>query len=234
MHQTHHVERHFRASEAVRDIVIGMSDGLTVPFALAAGLSGTDVVSTTIVVTAGLAEVAAGSIAMGLGGYLAAKSDAEHYASEKRREEIEVVDLPDVEREEVAVVFRDYGLTESEIEPILAAFDRNHPAWVDFMMRFELGLDEPDPGRALRSALTIAGAYIAGGMIPLAPYFFVIHPRDGLVVSVIVTIAALAVFGYIKGRFTGTNPVRSSLHTTLIGGLAAAAAFVIARLFSAR
>jgi vacuolar iron transporter family protein len=236
MHQTAHVERHFTASALVRDIVIGMSDGLTVPFALAAGLSGTGVeaITTSVVVTAGLAEVAAGSIAMGLGGYLAARSDAEHYANEKRREQIEVVELPDVEREEVAVVFRDYGLTEAEIEPILQALERNHPAWVDFMMRFELGLEEPDPRRAIQSAMTIAGAYIAGGMIPLGPYFFVAHPRDGLVVSVIVTIIALAIFGYIKGRFTGTQPARSALHTTLIGGLAAAAAFVIARLFGAR
>jgi vacuolar iron transporter family protein len=236
MHQIAHVERHFTASALVRDIVIGMSDGLTVPFALAAGLSGTgaEAITTSVVVTAGLAEVAAGSIAMGLGGYLAARSDAEHYANEKRREQIEVVELPDVEREEVAVVFRDYGLTEAQIEPILEAFERNHPAWVDFMMRFELGLEEPDPRRALQSALTIAGAYIAGGMIPLGPYFFVAQPRDGLVVSVVVTLIALAVFGYIKGLFTGTRPARSALHTTLIGGLAAAAAFVIARLFGAR
>ena len=179
MHQTHHVERHFTASEMVRDIVIGMSDGLTVPFALAAGLSGAgaEAITTSVVITAGLAEVAAGSIAMGLGGYLAARSDAEHYASEKRREEIEVVNVPDLEREEIAVVFRDYGLTEAEIEPILQAFERNHPAWVDFMMRFELGLEEPDPRRALTSALTIAGAYIAGGMIPLSPYFFVTATR---------------------------------------------------------
>ena len=151
MHQTLHVERHFMASELVRDIVIGMSDGLTVPFALAAGLSGTELVTTAIIVTAGLAEVAAGSIAMGLGGYLAARSDAEHYDSEKKREEIEIVELPDVEREEVAIVFRDYGLSETEIEPILKAFERNHPAWVDFMMRFELGLEEPDPRRALKA-----------------------------------------------------------------------------------
>ncbi len=231
MHQTLHVERHFTASELVRDIVIGMSDGLTVPFALAAGLTGTDV-TTTVVVVAGLAEVAAGSIAMGLGGYLAAKSDAEHYVSEKRREEIEVVEKPEIEREEVAVVFRDYGLGESEIEPILEAFERNPTAWVDFMMRFELGLEEPDPRRALRSASTIAGAYIAGGMIPLAPYMFVAQPREGLMISVVVTAIALAVFGYIKGRFTGTRPARSALHTTLIGGLAAAAAFLIARMFS--
>jgi vacuolar iron transporter family protein len=232
MHQTLHVEQHFTASELVRDIVIGMSDGLTVPFALAAGLSGTAIVTTTVVVTAGLAEVAAGSIAMGLGGYLAAKSDAEHYFSEKKREETEVVEMADVEREEVAVVFRDYGLTEAEIEPILQAFEKNHTAWVDFMMRFELGLEEPDPRRALRSAMTIAGAYIAGGMIPLAPYMFVRHPKDGLMISIGVTIVALAVFGYIKGRFTGTRPARSALETTLIGGLAAAAAFIIARMFS--
>ena len=232
MHQTLHVERHFTASELVRDVVIGMSDGLTVPFALAAGLSGTEKVATTVVVIAGLAEVAAGSIAMGLGGYLAAKSDAEHYFSEKHREEVEVVELPDVEREEVAVVFRDYGLTESEIEPILQAFQKNHPAWVDFMMRFELGLEEPDPRRRLRSAMTIAGAYIAGGMIPLSPYMLLASPRDSLMISVAVTIVALAVFGYIKGRFTGTQPARSAFQTTLIGGLAAAAAFVIARIFS--
>ncbi len=210
MHQAHHVERHFTASEMVRDIVIGMSDGLTVPFALAAGLSGTDI-RTALIVTAGLAEVAAGSIAMGLGGYLAAKSDAEHYVNEKRREEVEVVDLPDREREEVAVVFREYGLAEAQIEPILQAFEKNHPAWVDFMMRFELGLEEPNPRRALTSGLTIAGAYIAGGLIPLAPYKFVDDARSGLMISVVVTAIALAVFGYIKGRFTGTRPMRSAL-----------------------
>src|SRR5262245_47038678 len=233
MHQALHVERHFTASELVRDIVIGMSDGLTVPFALAAGLSGTNI-STSLIVTAGLAEVAAGSIAMGLGGYLAARSDAEHYANEKRREQIEVVELPDVEREEVAIVFREYGLTEEQIEPILQAFENNHPAWVDFMMRFELGLEEPNPRRGLTSGLTIAGAYIAGGMIPLAPYMFVDDAHTGLMISVGVTVIALAVFGYIKGQFTGTRPARSAAHTTLIGGLAAAAAFVIARMFSER
>jgi vacuolar iron transporter family protein len=231
MHQTEHTEHHFTASELVRDIVIGMADGLTVPFALAAGLSGT-VAPTSLVVTAGLAEIAAGSIAMGLGGYLAAKSDAEHYVSEKRREEIEVVDLPDVEREEVAHVFREYGLGEAEIAPILKAFQNNHPAWVDFMMRFELGLEEPNPRRALTSAVTIAGASIAGGMIPLAPYMVVSEKSRGLILSIIVTLVALTIFGYIKGRFTGTQPVRSAIQTTLIGGIAAAAAFLIARVFS--
>jgi VIT1/CCC1 family predicted Fe2+/Mn2+ transporter len=233
MHQVAHVERHFTSSELVRDIVIGMADGLTVPFALAAGLSGTNV-STSLVVTAGLAEVAAGSIAMGLGGYLAAKSDAEHYVSEKHREETEILTLPHIERDEVAEVFREYGLEAPEIEPIIRAFEKNHPAWVDFMMRFELGLEEPDPKRALRSAITIAGAYIVGGLIPLSPYMVVSKTETlkGLLVSIVVTLIALLVFGYIKGHFTGTRPIRSALQTTLIGGIAAAAAFLIARVFS--
>src|SRR3954453_11253470 len=231
MHETLHVERHFTASEFVRDVVIGMSDGLTVPFALAAGLSGTNV-QTAIIVTAGLAEIAAGSIAMGLGGYLAARSAAEHYLSEKLREEREVETVPEVELDEVAVLFRAYGLTDVEIEPILRAFEGNPPAWVDFMMRYELGLEEPDPRRALNSALTIAGAYIAGGLIPLAPYMLINHPRPALYVSVGVTITALTIFGYIKGRFTGSRPFRSAWQTALIGGIAAAAAFIIARAFS--
>ena len=231
MHQAAHVERHFTASELVRDVVIGMSDGLTVPFALAAGLSGT-IQDTRLVVTAGLAEIAAGSIAMGLGGYLAAKSEAEHYVSEKRREEAEIVNLPQVEREEVAEVFREYGLGAADIEPILQAFEKNHPAWVDFMMRFELGLEEPDPRRALQSAIAIASAYVAGGLIPLAPYMMVRTTRDGLMISIVVTLMALLVFGYIKGHFTGTRPIRSAFQTTLIGGVAAAAAFLIARAFS--
>jgi VIT1/CCC1 family predicted Fe2+/Mn2+ transporter len=234
MHQTQtHVERHFTASALVRDIVIGVSDGLTVPFALAAGLSGA--VSPDkqwLIVTAGLAEIAAGSIAMGLGGYLAARSDAEHYESEKQREEREVENVPDVEREEVAILFREYGLSDDEIEPILRAFEANPPAWVDFMMRYELGLEQPDPHRALNSALTIAGAYIGGGLIPLAPYMVVSGTHRALLGSVGITLTALLVFGYIKGRFTGTRPLRSAWQTALIGGIAAMAAFLIARVFS--
>ena len=232
MPQTPHVERHFTASESVRDVVIGMADGLTVPFALAAGLSGMTSVTTTVVVTAGLAEVAAGSIAMGLGGFLAARSDAEHFAHEKLREEQEVERVPDVEEQEVAEVFQAYGLTETEIAPILRAFRNNHPAWVDFMMKFELGLEEPDPKRALRSASTIAGAYIAGGLIPLSPYIVLSSIQTALLASVMVTLLALMVFGYVKGRFTGTRPWRSAWQTTLIGAVAAAAAFLIARVFS--
>ena len=232
VHHSPHVEKHFTSSEFVRDMVIGMSDGLTVPFALAAGLTGYANISTRVIVTAGLAEIAAGSIAMGLGGYLAAKSDAEHYESERGREEREVLDLPHKEREEVAELFEAYGLKTREIEPILDAFQANPKAWVDFMMRYELGLEEPDPKRALKSALTIAGAYITGGLIPLAPYMLAGSANVAVVFSVFVTIIALAIFGYIKGRFTGNRPFRSALQTAVIGGLAASAAFLIARVFS--
>jgi VIT1/CCC1 family predicted Fe2+/Mn2+ transporter len=231
MPQTPHIEHHFTAGEFVRDTVIGMSDGLTVPFALAAGLSGA-VSSTGIIVTAGLAEIAAGSIAMGLGGYLAARSDAEHYANERVREEREVREIPAAEAAEVRDVFETYGLTPEESAPIVDALSKRPEAWVDFMMRFELGLSKPDPRRALTSALTIAGAYVGGGFVPLAPYILSASARTALVFSVVVTLVALTVFGYIKGRFTGTTPVRSALQTVLIGGLAAAAAFVIARLIA--
>jgi len=231
MPQTPHVERHFTAGERVRDIVIGMSDGLTVPFALAAGLSGA-VVSSHIVVTAGFAEVAAGSIAMGLGGYLAARGDAEHYASELAREEQEIRDVPDVEAAEVAEVLTSYGLTAQESGTIVAAMRQRPTQWRDFMMRFELGLEAPDPKRALQSALTIALAYIVGGLIPLAPYIVLPSAQAALNASVIFTLIALIVFGYVKGRFTGAGPVRSALQTAVIGGLAAAAAFGIARAIS--
>jgi vacuolar iron transporter family protein len=228
--QSPHTEHHFTAGKSVRDVVIGMADGLTVPFALAAGLTGA-VSANRIIVTAGLAEIAAGSIAMGLGGYLAARSDADHYASERRREEREVVELADREREEVADVFREYGLGEEEIAPVLRAFEARPAAWVDFMMRFELGLETPEPGRALKSALTIAGAYIAGGLIPLAPYMLVAHDTGrALGLSVAVTLAALLVFGHVKGRFTGVKPWTSGLQTLLVGGLAATAAFALAKL----
>jgi VIT1/CCC1 family predicted Fe2+/Mn2+ transporter len=225
-----HVEKHFTASETVRDIVIGMSDGLTVPFALAAGLSGAvDPNANWIVVTAGLAEVAAGSIAMGLGGYLAARTDAEHYASELAREERETVEMPDEEEAEVAQVFRGYGLPEGTVNEVVRAISSDRRRWVDFMMRFELGLEEPDPRRARRSALTIALSYIAGGMIPLAPYFF-LSVHQGLIASVVVTLLALLVFGYVKGRATTPKPLRSAWQTAVVGALAAAAAFGIARL----
>ena len=228
MPRKRHRERHFTASETVRDIVIGMSDGLTVPFALAAGLSGA-VDSTTIIVTAGLAEIAAGSIAMGLGGYLAAKSEAEHYAREERREQREVAEIPEEEMEEVAKVFKGYGLTNEQVAPVVHALSQRPKAWVDFMMKFELGLEEPRPERARISALTIGGAYMAGGLIPLMPYIILRSAHQGLLVSIFVTLAALFVFGYIKGRFTTARPVRSALETALVGSIAAGAAFLIAK-----
>ena len=231
MPQTPHIERHFTAGETVRDIVIGMSDGLTVPFALAAGLSGA-VSSTTIIITAGLAEIAAGSIAMGLGGYLAARSDAEHYASERLREQQEIKEKTEAEKAEVMDVFTSYGLSEGESAPIVEALSKRPAAWIDFMMRFELGLEKPDPRRALTSALTIAASYVVGGLIPLSPYFFLSPISKALLFSVIATLVALLLFGYVKGRFTGAGPLRSALQTALIGGLAAAAAFLIARLIS--
>jgi len=227
---TPHNEKHFTASETIRDIVIGMSDGLTVPFALAAGLSEA-VNSTSIVVTAGLAEIAAGSIAMGLGGYLAARTDYEHYASEHKREMREIRELPKEEAQEVADIFRDYGLSDQQLSPLVTAIRADPVKWVDFMMRFELGLETPDPARALKSALTIAIAYIVGGMVPLTPYIVFHNPIIALHVSVIATLSTLFLFGYIKGNFTGLKPMRSGLQTVLIGGLSATAAFILAQLF---
>lgn len=231
MPTTPHVEKHFTAGDAVRDIVIGMSDGLTVPFALAAGLTGA-ISQTHLIVTAGFAEIAAGSIAMGLGGYLAARGDAEHYAHEKAREEHEIVAIPEAEAQEVREIFQTYGLSAEECETVVESLRKRPKDWVSFMMRFELGLEEPEPSRAWKSALTIACAYIVGGVIPLSAYLFSSDAHRALQVSVVVTLAALAVFGAIKGRFTGVPIVRSGLQTCVIGGLAAAAAFGIARWIS--
>jgi vacuolar iron transporter family protein len=225
-----HTEKHFAGSEIVRDVVIGMADGLTVPFALAAGLSGA-VSSTSIIVTAGSAEIAAGAIAMGLGGYLAARTDVEHYASERKRELREIAVVPGQEAAEVAAIFREYGLSDLQLAPLVSAISATPDRWADFMMRFELGLEPPDPSRASQSALTIAVSYIVGGLIPLSPYFLIRNPAIALQVSVVVTLIALFVFGYIKGRFTGLKPMRSGLQTALIGGLSATAAFMLAQLF---
>ncbi len=235
MPTTPHVEKHFTATEAVRDIVIGMADGLTVPFALAAGMSGAVAASpnaTGIVVTAGLAEIAAGSIAMGLGGYLAAKTDLQHYISEHEREVRETLELPDQETEEVAKVFREYGLDDAQMAPVVTAICADPKRWVDFMMRFELGLEAPDPRRARRSAITIAASYIFGGLIPLAPYMALHSVVTGLWYSVGITLVALLIFGWVKAHFTGINPLHGGLQTVFTGGLAAAAAFFIARLIS--
>jgi VIT1/CCC1 family predicted Fe2+/Mn2+ transporter len=225
-----HHEHHFEAGQSVRDIVIGLSDGLTVPFALAAGLSGA-VASTHLIVLAGLAEIAAGSIAMGLGGYLAARGDAEHYAAERLREEREIVERAHDEEEEIYEIFEQYGVQRTSAAPVLEALKANPAAWVDFMMRFELGLEEPVRGQARRSALTIALAYVVGGVVPLSPYMvFHLDVALALRVSVGVTLLALLVFGGIKGRITGTGWLRSAVQTAVIGGAAASAAYVLAQL----
>ena len=226
-----HIEEHFTASESIRDIVIGMADGLTVPFALAAGLTGA-ISDGHLIITAGLAEVAAGSIAMGLGGYLAARGDAEHYASERVREEAEIVAVPGREAEEVRDIFKTYGLTETESATVVESLRHRPKDWVDFMMRFELGLEQPVASRAWKSALTIAGSYVVGGLIPLSAYFLIRDVRQALWASVIITLLALAGFGAVKARFTGVPVLRGAFQTALIGGLAAAAAFAIARLIS--
>jgi len=233
MPSTPHVEKHFAASETVRDVVIGMSDGLTVPFALAAGLSGAAAVASTgIIVIAGLAEIAAGSIAMGLGGYLAARTDQDHYRSEREREIRETVEVPVREIEEVADVFRGYGMSEQDIAPVVQAVCADQKRWVDFMMRFELGLEAPDPSRARNSAATIAVSYILGGLVPLAPYMLVRQLDSALSISVLVTLLALFVFGYVKGKLTGISALRGGLQTVTIGGLASAVAFGLARWIS--
>jgi VIT1/CCC1 family predicted Fe2+/Mn2+ transporter len=223
-----HIEQHFSGSETVRDVVIGMADGLTVPFALAAGISGA-LTSSHIVVTAGLAEVAAGSIAMGLGGYLAAQSDTEHFYNEQRREELEIVEKTDVEKQEIVDIFEDYGVTADECAPILTALQRKPEAWRDFMMRFELGLEEPDPKRAVRSALTIGSSYVIGGLVPLLPYMLVNDSGRALTLSAVITLLALLAFGFVKGHFTGVPKAKSAAQTALVGSLAAAVAYLIAK-----
>jgi VIT1/CCC1 family predicted Fe2+/Mn2+ transporter len=235
-HHPHH-EVHFNSSDTVRDIVIGLADGLTVPFALAAAIAGavTSVANPSrLVVTAGLAEIAAGSIAMGLGGYLASRGDTEHFEAERRREQREVVERPLDEEAEIYEIFEQYGVDRDAATPVLRSLQANPEAYVDFMMRFELGLEEPARGRAVQSALTIALSYIAGGAIPLAPYLFIADIAIALKVSVGITLFALTVFGAAKGRALGAPVVKSALQTVAIGGVAAGAAFELARLLNAR
>ncbi|XP_078444857.1 vacuolar iron transporter 1 [Wolffia australiana] len=224
----HHNEKHFTAGDMVRDVIIGVSDGLTVPFALAAGLTGA-AASSSIILTAGLAEVAAGAVSMGLGGYLAARSEADHYYKEMKREQEEIVNVPDTEAAEIGEILSEYGLEPHEYAPLVNALRRNPQAWLDFMMKFELGLEKPEPGRALRSAATIAVAYMLGGLVPLAPYAVVRTAEKAVVASVVVTLVALLFFGYVKGRFTGNQPILSALQTAAIGAVASAAAYGMAK-----
>src|ERR1700730_5797793 len=224
-----HVEKHFQAWDTVRDVVIGMWDGRRLPFALAAGLTGTALATSKLVVIAGLAEIVAGSIAMGLGGYLAARTDRDHYESEREREIRETVELPEKEADEVGDIFRGYGMSEKDIAPVVAAIRADQKRWVDFMMRFELGFEGPDPQCARNSAATIALSYILGGLVPLSSYMLVSDLRTALTFSVAVTLVALVLFGYVKGRLTGIPPMRGGVQTVVIGGLASAAAFGLAR-----
>lgn len=224
-------EAHKELSPAVRDIIIGLADGLTVPFAIAAGLASANATDATIVIAAVLAEIAAGSISMGLGGYLAANTEAEHYAAERLREEREVSEVPDIERQEVADFFMQYGLTAAESAPLVESLSKRKKDWIDFMMRFELGLQQPDKQRALKSALTIGGAYVVGGLIPLMPYLLLRHDVSlAFEFSIAVTFVALLIFGYLRGRIIGRRPLKSMLQTVLVGVVAAAAAFALAKL----
>ena len=226
-----HHEEHFHSSELVTDIVIGMSDGLTVPFALAAGLSGA-VHDCHIIIIAGIAEIAAGSIAMGLGGYLAGKTEQDHYASELKREEWEVDNLPEKEKEEVRVIFADMGMSPETQLQIVDEMSKDKAKWIDFMMRYELGLEKPDPKRARNSALNIGISYIVGGLVPLSAYFFTNQPLEGLKWSAAITVICLFVFGFFKAKVTGQNPLAGAIRVMLIGSVAAAAAFFIARLLN--
>ncbi|MFM7015472.1 MAG: VIT1/CCC1 transporter family protein [Bacteroidota bacterium] len=226
-HHDHHIEEHFTSSELVRDIVIGMADGLTVPFALAAGISGA-VDSNAIVITAGVAEIIAGSIAMGLGGYLAGKTEADHYAAELKREYYEVDHLPEREKQEVKDVLGQYGISLATQNQVAEELSLNKDKWVEFMMKFELGLEEPHPDRAKKSAFNIAASYIVGGLIPLSAYFFTNHPHEGIKYSAVITLVALAAFGYFKSKVTGQNKLKGALRTMFVGAIAAAAAYFIA------
>ncbi|KAG0458286.1 hypothetical protein HPP92_023443 [Vanilla planifolia] len=224
---THHKENHFTAGEIVRDIIIGVSDGLTVPFALAAGLSGADAPS-SLILTAGLSEIAAGAISMGLGGYLAAKSEADHYVREYNREKDEIVTVPETEAAEVGEILAGYGLQPDEYGPVVLALRNNPQAWLDFMMKFELGMEKPEGKRAVESALTISLSYVFGGIVPLLPYMLIPASWKAMLTSIGVTLVALFFFGYVKGCFTGNRPLSSAFQTTLIGALASGAAYGIA------
>jgi len=224
-------EQHFQSSAVVRDFIIGISDGLTVPFALAAGLSGA-VEQTSIIITAGLAEIAAGSIAMGLGGYLAGSTEIEHYESEERREYEEIEKLHEMEIRETKEIFSRYGLTDDLQEKVAREMAKRPQQWVDFMMRFELGLERPDKNRARQSALVIGFSYVLGGLIPLSAYFFTNTPRQGLTYSCVITFCCLIIFGLVKSKLTGQPLFKGALHVTVVGALAAGAAFVLAKLIT--
>ena len=228
-HAHTHREEHVFGADTIRDIVIGMSDGLTVPFALAAGLSGV-VANTNLIIIAGLAEIAAGSIAMGLGGYLAGKTEVDHYNSEMKREFEEVETVPEIEKQELKTFFSSLGLSDEIQNQAVAEVSKDKEKWVELMMKYELGLEKPDPKRATKSAFNIGFSYIVGGLIPLSPYFFSANGLQGLKISSVITLVCLFIFGYFKSKFTGVNKIGGAFRVMMIGALAAGCAFAIARL----
>ena len=228
-----HLEEHMQSSDILTDIVIGMSDGLTVPFALAAGLSGAVGDHVNLIWIAGIAEVAAGSIAMGLGGYLAGKTEIDHYNSELKKEYWELEHKREREIQEVRDVFLGWGLTKETTEEATQEIIKDDKRWVEFMMKFELGLEEPDPKRARKSAFNIGVSYVVGGIVPLMPYFFVSNSIDGLKISAVITLVCLYIFGFFKSKMTGINPWWGGVKVMFIGAIAAAAAFSIAKLIQA-
>ncbi len=231
-HHDHHVEEHFTNSAFVTDVVLGMSDGLTVPFALAAGLTGA-VAASSIVLTAGIAEIVAGSIAMGLGGFLAGQTEVEHYQSEMAREHDEIIRVPEVEKREIRELLSEYGISDTTQHLVADELAQHPERWVDFMMKFELNLEKPDKRRATKSAATIGLSYVVGGLIPLSPYFFFADSHQSLLYSSFVTLACLFIFGYFKSKATGQAPLQGALKVALIGTLAASAAYSVAKLFGA-
>ena len=228
-----HREEHVFSAETIRDIVIGMSDGLTVPFALAAGLSGA-VSNTNLIIIAGLAEIAAGSIAMGLGGYLAGKTEVDHYNSEMKREYEEVETVPEIEKQELRDFFSSLGLSIEMQNQAVEEVSKDKDKWVELMMKYELGLEKPNPKRASKSAFNIGFSYIVGGLIPLSPYFFTSSGIDGLKISSVVTLVCLFVFGYFKSKFTGVNKLGGAIRVMMIGAIAAGCAFAIAKLIEGK
>ena len=227
-----HNEQHFQSSDLLSDVVIGMSDGLTVPFALAAGLSGA-IKDTHIILTAGIAEIIAGSIAMGLGGYLSGRTEIDHYNSELKREYEETHLYPEKEKEEVREVFENYGLSREMQNVVVEELAKDRDKWVNFMMRFELGLEKPDAKRARNAAFNIGASYVVGGLVPLSPYMLVKDVDTAFYWSVVVTLIALTIFGYLKSRVIGQPPLKGAMQTAMIGALAAATAFLVAKMFNA-
>jgi VIT1/CCC1 family predicted Fe2+/Mn2+ transporter len=226
-----HQETHISSSNFVRDVIIGMSDGLTVPFALTAGLSG--VLDTNhLIIVSGLSEIAAGCISMGLGGFLAGQTEVEHYDSELKREYEEVEKVPDTERQEVEAIFIDMGVDRELSKQVTLQISQDKHKWVDFMMRFELGLDKPDKDRAIKSALTIAFSYLAGGFIPLFPYLVTSNNQQGFYYSCVITVIALLIFGYFKSKVTGQPLMKGTLKVALTGIAAAVAAYALAKMVS--